>query len=257
MSVLTAKTFDEHLDYLLESVRLMLWFLPGWLAAHPEEGFVDALRGRVDIYRKTEVNPAGINPQTLHWDDPRWAAMEAAAALCFADQRAPAAFAAAAFPIFEASVRARAPRDFADDSRLDGYTYGSIRFDPPAPGERRVSIHIANARQPASLFADPAYLPACLRETMRRAAEYGADELGTFTWLNEHPAWLALFPACWQARMSAPNEDIQWHYGYWGQFINARGGFNHKLAAHFRATGRMPYLPRYSWCTFAELGYPA
>jgi hypothetical protein len=127
------------------------------------------------------------------------------------------AFEEAAFAVFSPELDARAPRDFADLSRLDDYTYGSLRFD--APREEKptcVHIHIANAIAPRSIFEDPNYLPNCLREVMQRAEEScGADTLETFTWLNAVPRWLALFPAEWQEHLSPPNTDILWHYGYW------------------------------------------
>lgn len=252
---MTVATYAEHLDYLRQMLRLKLWFLPRWLAAHPDEPFVDALRTRVDIYRKLDLNPGGINPSFLDWDDPRWQALEQAAAALYDQHRAdPAAFEAAAYDLFEPQVEARAPRDYADLSRLDGYTYGSLRYDPPREGSPRVWLHIASTIRPRSLFADPAYLPACLRAVLRRAeAEHGASELGCGTWLNEHPAWLALFPAEWHANLLPPDEDVRWHYAFWGQFINARGAFNVRLAEQFRATGRLPYRPRIGWCGFAEL----
>jgi len=252
------KTYDEHLAYLHDIVRLQLHFLWRWLAAHPEEEFCHALHERVDIYRKTDVNPEGLNPAQLHWDNPRWLAMEADVAALYRQHRAdetPDAFEERAFAVFAPSVTARAPRDFLDRSGIDGYTYGSIRFDSPGKDSPSlIGIHIANTVAPRSIFDDPAYLPQCLLEVMRRAEEtYGADTLATFTWLNAVPKWLALFPPEWQDNLEPPNEDILWHYGYWGQFINARGAFNAPLAQQLRATGRLPYLPRASRCSFAAL----
>ena len=41
--------------------------------------------------------------------------------------------------------------------------------------------------------------------------------------------------------------------GFWGQFVNARGTFNEKHARILRDTGRFPFWPRASWCTFDQL----
>jgi hypothetical protein len=250
------KTLDEHRAYLHDITRLKLWFVWHWLHAHPDEPFEKVLRERVDIIRKLDLNPDGLNPIALDWGNPRWLELEARAYQLFQAHRDNAlAFEEAAFAVFSPELDARAPRDFADLSRLDDYTYGSLRFD--APREEKptsVHIHIANAIAPRSLFDDPAYLPNCLREVMRQAEEaHGADTLETFTWLNSVPRWLALFPAEWQEHLSPPSTDILWHYGYWGQFITARGTFHSRRAEQFRATGAMPYYPRLSWCTFAAL----
>jgi len=85
------------------------------------------------------------------------------------------------------------------------------------------------------------------------AEALGASELETHTWLNSHPRWLALFPREWQANLTAPDADVRWHYGFWGQFVTARGAFHARRAQQLRETGRFPYPPRASWCTFATL----
>ena len=64
------KTLEEHRQYLHDVVKLKLHFLHGWLQRHPEESFVDALRNRVDIYRKTDINPGGLNPPNITWEEP-------------------------------------------------------------------------------------------------------------------------------------------------------------------------------------------
>jgi len=252
------KTLDEHRAYLHDIVRLKLWFAWRWLREHPEEPFEQALRERVDLYRKLEINPGGINPVEINWDDPRWLELEARAReayLAHQEDENSAAFEEEAFQIFRPQLDARAPRDFACLSRLEGYDYGSIRFDPPGKERpKRVFIHIANVIAPRSIFEDQAYLPDCLQEVMRQAEEgYGAEELETSTWLNSVPAWLALFPREWQEHLSPPNLDILWHYGFWGQFITARGTFQAKRAQQFRESGVLPYSPRWSWCTFDAL----
>ncbi len=252
------KTLEEHRTYLHEIVRLKLWFAWHWLREHPDEPFAHVLRERVDIYRKLDVNEGWLNPRVCVWDDPRWLELETRTHELYLKHRQDEdafAFVEETFPLFQPGLDARAPRDFADRSGLDGYNYGSIRFDPPGQAHpTRIAFHIANAIAPRSIFEDPAYLPACLLETMRRAEEaHGAEELETFTWLNSVPDWLALFPEEWHRHLTPPNYDILWHYGYWGQFITARGTFNARRARRFYDTSMLPYPPRGSWCTFAAL----
>jgi hypothetical protein len=250
------KTFDEHRAYLQQMVWLKLWFVWHWLRAHPEETFHMVLRERVDIYRKLDMNPGGLNPAQIDWAEPRWAALEAEAERLYLIHRGDAnslRFESLAFEVFRAEIDARARRDFADTAGLSPYTYGSIRFDGPAEGATRVFMHIGNTVTPDSIFSDPAYLPNCLLETMTRAEALGATELETFTWLNSDPRWLALFPAEWQAHLGEPDPNILWHYGFWGQFVTARGTFHARRAQQLRETGQFPYLPRASWCSFATL----
>lgn len=250
------KTFDEHRAYLHQIVWLKLWFVWHWLRAHPEETFSRVLRERIDIYRKLDLNAGGLNPAEINWEDSRWLALEAEAERLYLMHRHDASsmrFESEAFEVFRAELDAGARRHWEDRSGVSPYTHGSIRFDGPADGSHRVFIHIANTLSPASIFDDPAYLPQCLLDTMDRAEALGATELETFTWLNSYPRWLALFPACWQAHMGAPEGNILWHYGFWGQFVTSRGTFHARRAQQLRETGQFPYLPRVSWCTFAEL----
>jgi hypothetical protein len=53
--------------------------------------------------------------------------------------------------------------------------------------------------------------------------------------------------------MSDPETDVAWHFGYWGQFINSRGTFNHRRGEELRRTGEFPFPPRFSWCKFVDL----
>ncbi|MEI6421826.1 MAG: hypothetical protein WCP55_06375 [Lentisphaerota bacterium] len=153
----------------------------------------------------------------------------------------------------------RVDRDIAEHPNVTheaGYQCGSLRYNlaPDKDNTARIKIHIANACYPGSLFDDRLYLPACLLVlTTQCAAKFGVSEIETGTWLNSHSKWLELFPNEWADNMSPPNEDICWHYGFWGQFLTSRRTFNHKLGAKFRQTGKMPYAFRKSWCSISSL----
>ena len=254
------KTLAEHTEYLREIVRLKLWFLFRWLREHPGEEFTPALRQRVDIYRKTDANPVGLCPKE-DFEQPAWRQLETGLGAVYAKHRGSGsaeAFEAEAFAVVEAAVQRRAPLDLQKErerDQLKAYQCGSLRYDKPSPDQpRTVFFHIANAVAPRSIFDEPAYLPGCLLDLMNRAeAEFGADALQTDTWLNSLPRWLEFFPASWQANLGPANHDVQWHYGFWGQFINARGTLNRKLADRLRQTGELPFWPRRSRCSFAEL----
>ena len=87
----------------------------------------------------------------------------------------------------------------------------------------------------------------------REAERFGAVKVGTSSWLNSVPRWLEWFPEEYRAGLSEPDLDVRWHYGFWGQFINARGCFNAAAGDHLRRTGRFPYYPRSGSCTIAAL----
>ena len=252
------KTFDEHLEYVRQMVRLELWFIRHWLAGHPEEGFPHVIRQRTGIYLKSDVYDGGPFKQ-IAWADPRWLELEGRAQELLTRARGDAdssRFEEEGLAIFLPSLEARARADFAKGvDRTPASQCGSLRYDPPKPETpQRAPFHIGNAVRPRSIFDDPEYLPRCLLCLMNKSErEYRCDSLSTTTWLNSYPRWLAIFPPEWMENlgpeMTAPTAGM----GFWGQFVSARGTFNGKHARMLRETGRFPFWPRPSWCAFEML----
>lgn len=250
-------SFEEHRRYLHDIVRLKLFFVHLWLERHPGESFRFVMRQRVDIYRKTDANPGLLTPTRLYFDAPEWTSMEDEAFRIYrrtAGDRA--AFEEEAFrDVFLPSIDARAMRDYLDPSPLHAYQCGSLKHDPaPADGGRTLDFHIGNAVCPRSIFDDPGYMPRCFAALLDKAEAMGATRIRTDTWLNGHRKWLALFPPEWSAEnLSAPDKDVRWHYGFWGQFISARHTFNAKYGRFLRETGELPFYPRSSWCSVKRM----
>lgn len=250
------KTLLEHRQYLYDIVKLKLFFLQHWLAERPNENLVDVLRNRVDIYRKTDANPEALNPKNLHWESPEWQALESAVGQVYAEHYANAeAFEQAAFAVFKPSLDARCERDYLDRSSLAQYQCGCLRHNLTVGQELNdLGFHIANSLAPNSFFTQPDYLSKCFRELLDVAEkQFAAKRISTGTWLNSVPKWLAFFPDEWQQNLSPVNTDVKWNYGFWGQFISARGTFNHKYGQILRQTGKFPYYPRSSFCSIAAM----
>jgi len=259
-AVSRAKTLAEHHATLVAMVRLHLFWLHGWLAAHPQETLAEALVQRVDIWRKTDLNRGGL-VEPVRAGTPEWQALVAGIEAC--QRRHPrahqsSAFEEDAFAVVRARVAARAADDFAREQRRDHlreYTCGSLRYhlEETAAG-RGAFLHVANAIAPQSIFAERAYLRHCLLALMDLAErEHGLTTLRTHTWLNSHPTWLTYFPPTWHDHLGPVDSDVQWHYGFWGQFLTARGTYNARLGEILRRTGAFPYPPRTAWCSFADL----
>ncbi len=252
------KTLAQHRDYLHGIVRLKLWYLARYLRANPHDDFRTALRYRVDIYRKTDCNRLGLVPPdaALDFEGP-WRELEdRLLALWRREPEDAERFEAEGFAVLRPAVDRRAPRDWIDVSRLNGFQCGSLRYDPQEPGccRAELNLHIANALQPESMFDKPGYLCVCLAELMRQGEmKYGCTGLHCDSWLNALPKWLDYFPAEYRENLGPENRDVRWHYGFWGQFVTAGGLFHEKYAASFRHTGEMPCYPRYGRCSFAAL----
>jgi hypothetical protein len=112
---------------------------------------------------------------------------------------------------------------------------------PPAPS-RKATLHFENAFVPASPFARKTELVRSLRDLLAecRSLDPPVRTLWCDSWLNSHPAFLALFPASWQ-RSGLPRPPGN-AYNWWGQLVTREGGFNASVAARFRASGgTFPY----------------
>lgn len=252
------KSLYEHKNYLYEIVRLKLWFLWNWQRKHENEPFRETIRNRVDIFRKTDMNSGTMNPPSADFDNPIWEEIEDQLHRIYwkhKGENSALPFESEAFSILKPRIDGRANRDYMEKPYVEDYNSGSLHYEKPERDHpERVFFHIANSIAPRSIFEDESHIPQCLIELMdKSASEFNATSLCTESWLNSHPRWISLFPEDWRKNMSAENRDIQWHYGFWGQFITKRGTFNSRLGSSLRETGQFPYLPRYSWCDFTSL----
>ena len=251
------KTLEEHLDYLLSIIRLKLFFLARWQQNHPEEDFTYILRNRVDIIRKTDMNPEALNPVGSYFELPRWQQVEKRLQEIYqwvsGNEKL---FEEWGFDLLRPHVENRCERDFYDRSNISAYQCGFLRHNltvnPNEPDTLR--FHIANDRQPNSFFEDREHIKECFTKLLDVAEnQFHVEKIATGTWLNSVPKWLALFPAEWQEHLSEPCKDVQWHHGFWGQFISARGTFKAKAGAYLRDTGELQYYPKSSWCSIRSM----
>lgn len=250
-----AKTLEEHREYLDQIVGLQLFFLAQWAHEHPAEAFVDILRHRVDIYRKTDANPGPAVPDPIRWEVPAWKTLEERLGDRFSAVGGdPGRFEVEGLAILKDTLDARCPRDFKDPTLLAPYDCGCLRHEPHQDAPGVIGFHIANPLSPGSIFDDPLYVPACFMVLINQCEQrLGGQKLETTTWLNEHPRWLANFPQQWRDSLSPPDTDVAWHYGFWGQFVTARGTFQEAAGRYLRSTGRFPFYPRKAGASMAVL----
>lgn len=253
------KTLDEHIDYHFEMARLMLWFAWRYVGKNDCPSLEIVLRDKTHIHRlagfsrKAEgatVEEAYALPEWRRMLEPILDLYEQtkydADALRFEDE---------GFVIFRDSLVKRARATFDSQPQKPNGELGALSYDPPKPNNpKRVIFHINNPLQPRSIFDDPEYLPLCLLALMDDAErKYGANELYTGTWLNSYPPFLENFPREYIDSLAQFEPFKSRGFGTWGQFMNARGCFNHKYANYFRSTGELPFHGRNAYCSFEAL----
>ena len=158
------------------------------------------------------------------------------------------------FTLLQLSIDRRVPCDWIGVSHLNNFQCGLLRYDLQEPGSCRpeLNFHVDNALQPESMFTDPQYLCICLDDLMRLGEmKYGCCRLVFTSWLNSMRKRLAYFPEEYISSLGPEDDNVRWHYGFWGQFITASGTFNEKYGDILRHTGRMLYYPRRGKCRFA------
>ena len=258
MGDLQIKTFEEHRQFLVDMIRLKLWFVHRWLARHPEEDLSFVLRWRVDIYRKSVFWRGRGFPTGADFGLSGWSALEQKIQKLHDEscsETDSSIFESEAFEVVWKVVEPNAFHDYQASIASKGFQCDSLGYDPPrAEKPRLVWFHITNALQPSSILDDKTYLPKCFSCLMDEAeTEFNADSLGTGTWMNSYPRWLDLFPEEYLENMGPKEEAVWCSLGFWGQFVNARGTLHKERAKTFRETESLPYSWRYSWCSFEAM----
>lgn len=257
MRVLHKKlTFPEFKESTYQMIKLSLWFVWHWKQTNPDETIENILRNRVDIFRKTTLYKSGMDADNPPYDNSVWIDFEnAISKIHSATSRDNDAFVEKSFKIFKQSIDKALETRWIDFQKPINMKCGSLNYnETDKKNPSMIAVHIANALAPESIFDDPLYLPSCLIDFMNKTErKFGVDTIHCGSWLNSHPRWLNLFPEEYRNSLSKPDENIQWHLGFWGQFIDARGGFHKRNAVKFRETGKMPFAFRTSECSFALL----
>ncbi len=251
-------TFEEHLDFGSQFAALQLHYLWRWMKLHPEEDFRKALRNRTDLCRKTDPAPKHFDVAAIDYARPEWLKMEDGITALYEDRKifaSAAKFEKEALAVAAPAIAKFAKLTYGSTAKFDEYQCGSLKYDNPTEkAPRVVNFHIGNAIAPKSIFQDRSYLVGCFMEMMDQTEEkFGADTIQTHTWLNSLPKWLEYFPKEWIDNMGPESRDVQWHFGFWGQFVSARGDLNMKYAKMLRETGEFQFWPRGSHCSFKSM----
>lgn len=133
----------------------------------------------------------------------------------------------------------------------------SLRWSDPHPDlpENWCIFHMWNGCRPQSFLSDKRYFAECfmkiMEESVRKYPQY--DTLYTFSWLLSEPRFQEFFPDEWHQNMSEKHQGIHANLGFLGQFLTARMTLNRKTAAQYLETGRLPYQPCSSHCSFERM----
>ncbi|MGV1006186.1 MAG: hypothetical protein ACOYEV_15780 [Candidatus Nanopelagicales bacterium] len=248
------KSDAEHYQFLRELSELKVRFALRWVADDPGTSLPEALAQRTFLVNLTPWHDGAVFDYAPEHpaDEPAWEAFLAAAG---AAESAEAILALLPDP---------APRVARDQAELHDpqaglaaqpspFRWGEHEvMELPAGAPLTMGFHIANNAYPHSFLADREAVHRAIRELALTAREKGFAAVGTFSWLNENPAWLTHFPPAFANHICLDGE-VGPHLGTWGQLLTARQTLNHKLARQLLETGRFPYRLRATWAPIDEV----
>ncbi len=231
------KTLEEHKEYLRECVKLSLWVIADWKNKHPQEDIIWTIHERTTLVNHTIFNKESLYDfPSFTGDD--WPKLRLKLRDMFEKNSDVKKFEEDGFKLIEPYIYDRAEED------LEGINGGNsdswIRYDITKK-EEYLEIHMENSLYPNSFLADVNYFNEKLKIAVLDAEKHGYRGLWTCSWLNDLPAWQKRMPKEWTESIHNRKWDIEWHLGFWGQFLTANQCFNYKLANKFRETGKIPY----------------
>ncbi|MCJ8314823.1 MAG: hypothetical protein HRU38_22060 [Saccharospirillaceae bacterium] len=230
------KTLTEHKEYLRETVKLSLWIIADWANKHPENDFVKSIDELTPMVNHTIFNPIALyeNP-TFEGDD--WPLLKQELFNCYKKESDPFRYQDLAFKLIEPHIDGRAEKDLIHiNKEIDTDKNSWITYDL-SRSEEYLEIHMENTLYPNSFLKDDTYFYSKLKIAVLEAEKNGYKGLWSCTWLNDLPTWQKKMPKQWNESIHNRMYDIQWHLGFWGQFLTARLCFNYTAATKFRETG--------------------
>lgn len=253
--MLAVKTLEEHCEYIERMSRLSFYFARKWLHAKlPGKKPGELLRDHTPLLYH------GLNYSPDCWKLDSGCQRILAEADRLADLE-PEEFEETMWKFIAPDVRQRAELHYPNAVGVkapSSWNCGSLKYDPPKANlpKEWVVFHIANAVGPHSIFDHRDYLPLCFGLLMKESEiRFDSNVLYTSSWLNDREDWLAYFPKEWHDNLSPRQENIvpEWHFGWWGQLVTARGMINPKAEEFVRTQGFLKYACRTSHCSFEKM----
>lgn len=234
------KSLEEHKEYLREAVKLSLWVAATWKNNHGQEDIIQIIHERTCLVSHTVFNLQSLYDEPV-FEGNEWPKLRLKLKEIYDVNSTPENFEKEGFKLIEPYIYGRAERDLQGiNTGIPSNNDSWIRYDLKST-EEYLEIHMENSRYPESFLSDEKYFYDKLKIAVLAAAKYGFKGLRTVSWLNDLPAWQKKMPKEWNDSIKERTWDIEWHLGFWGQFLTANQCFNYRLADKFRSEGHIPY----------------
>lgn len=245
MNVLPRTEAEQH-EYVIELMKISLFFSSEYKKHHPEEDISSIIIARSPLWELTGLRGAALEISLTGDLVGLYSQCMSSAEF---EKEGMALFAPYMDSFFSSQLE-------WEKKILAPYNNSCFKYDPPASNRppNHCNFHITNNISPQSILKEEQYTARCFMRMMDDAEKtFSFNTLRTETWLNAVPQWLKFFPREWLDNMNPPVTEVTRSLGLWGQLITARKTFNFRTAEYIRKNAEMRFKPGRSWCSFKEM----
>lgn len=245
------KTVEEHKFYLDEIVKLSLWVSAKFCNEHPSSDIYNELDKRTPIFNHTEFNKFHIfdteQPKPKEWHD-----IKERLKSIYSENSTPETFEKLGYELLKPHIYGRVDMDIEDlyDYAESEDDESWLRYE--IHGDR-VELHFENSLYPDSFMGDNYHFYSKLNECLLAVKSKGAKILYAGSWLNSYNKFLDLLPPQWKSSRRNRKNEIEFHLGFWGQFLRSNESFNEINGAYLRENGKVKYPEVHCEMTVEEL----
>ncbi len=237
------KTYDEHYIYLTEIVKLSLWIAADVKNKRPQEDFLWILDERTPLFSNTTFNKNHFFARE-DFDTDEWMDMKKQLRAIYEKNSNPDTFEKMGINLLDKYIEPRVEKDFHDMNYEDPddieVEESWARYDTSIK-EEYMELHMENSLYPNSFLSDKTHFYKMLRIVVEDAEKAGYKGIYSGSWLNNYVGWTNLMPEEWNSSKYEQKDVIEWHLGFWGQFLRSNDTFNFKSSQYYRENGKVKY----------------
>lgn len=238
---MNVKTPEEHLYYLEEIVKLSLWISARYCNENPNANIVNILDEKTPIFNHTKFNKFHMF-ETKKPKPKEWTYIKNRLKGLYDKDNNPEIFEKFGFDLLKGHIKGRVKEDLKDlhYEGIDNQDESWLRYDIEE-GVKRLELHFENSLYPNSFLSDKKNFYLKLNECLLDAKKNNIETLYSGSWLNSYDKFLDLFPIEWKESRNNVNYNIEFHLGFWGQFLRSNESLNEKTVSYLRENGIVKY----------------
>ncbi|MDK1288215.1 hypothetical protein [Pseudoalteromonas umbrosa] len=234
----------EHYDYLLDMVKLKIWFIFHFRNVFSGDSFANFVNTRTMLLAYTSLNLNNLYSDTKSSDPCLWDEILSELESYISNSVNFDDFEAFSLKLIKPYLEPRVDKD------MEGLEWmctdpkyklmNPFKYNLGVEGNK-LEFHFENHHYPKSILGNKECMMSALEVMVNDAKNNNFKYIEGTTWLNNFKPWLRVFPPQWQANGSLDSHDIKGNLGFWGQFISSNLTLNKKVSDRFKRNKLLPY----------------